>query len=57
MTSVVCAGDGYLSNGLYKGIANNAELVLLKVMDDVDEIYARLEDEIDTSPRVTTRRR
>ena len=34
MTSVVCAGDGYLSNGLYKGIANNAELVLLKVMND-----------------------
>jgi len=34
MTSVVCAGNGYLSNGLYKGIANNAELVLLKVMSD-----------------------
>lgn len=33
MTSVVCAGDGYLSNGLYKGIASDAELVLLKVMD------------------------
>jgi serine protease AprX len=32
MTSVVCAGDGYLSNGLYKGIASDAELVLLKVM-------------------------
>jgi serine protease AprX len=32
MTSVVCAGDAYLSNGLYKGIASNAELVLLKVM-------------------------
>lgn len=34
MTSVVCAGDGYLSNGLYKGIASDAELVLLKVQDD-----------------------
>lgn len=34
MTSVVCAGDGYLSRGLYKGIAHDAELVLLKVQDD-----------------------
>jgi serine protease AprX len=34
MTSVVCAGDGYLSNGLYKGIASDAELVLLKVQND-----------------------
>jgi serine protease AprX len=34
MTTVVCAGDGYLSNGLYKGIACDAELVLLKVQDD-----------------------
>lgn len=33
MTSVVCAGDGYLSNGLYKGIACDADLVLLKVQD------------------------
>lgn len=33
MTTVVCAGDGYLSNGLYKGIATGAELVLLKVQD------------------------
>ena len=33
MTSVVCAGDGYLSNGLYKGIASDAGLVLLKVQD------------------------
>ncbi|HJW31002.1 MAG TPA: S8 family serine peptidase, partial [Saprospiraceae bacterium] len=38
MTSVVCAGDGFLSNGLYKGIANNAELVLLKVMNDAGHI-------------------
>jgi serine protease AprX len=34
MTSVVCAGDGYCSNGLYKGIASDAELVLLKVMNE-----------------------
>ena len=33
MTSVVCAGDGYLSGGLYRGIASDAELVLLKVQD------------------------
>ena len=33
MTSVVCAGDGSLSNGLYKGIASDASLVLLKVMN------------------------
>lgn len=33
MTTVVCAGDGYLSNGLYKGIASDAELVLLKVQN------------------------
>lgn len=33
MTSVVCAGDGYSSNGLYRGIASEAELVLLKVQD------------------------
>jgi len=38
MTSVVCAGDGYLSNGLYKGIASDAELVLLKVMNDEGHI-------------------
>ncbi len=33
MTSVVCAGNGYLSKGLYKGIASDAELILLKVQD------------------------
>ena len=38
MTSVVCAGNGFLSNGLYKGIASDAELVLLKVMDDENHI-------------------
>ena len=34
MTSVVCAGDGYCSKGLYKGIASDANLVLLKVMSE-----------------------
>jgi serine protease AprX len=34
MTSVVCAGDGHNSNGMYKGIASNASLVLLKVQGD-----------------------
>ncbi|MEO7767013.1 MAG: S8 family serine peptidase, partial [Ferruginibacter sp.] len=34
MTSTVCAGDGYLSNGLYKGIASDADLVLLKVQNE-----------------------
>lgn len=38
MTSVVCAGDGYLSNGLYKGIASDAELILLKVQNDSGKI-------------------
>ncbi len=33
MTSVVCGGDGHLSKGLYKGIASEADLVLLKVQD------------------------
>ena len=33
MTTVVCAGDGWLGNGLYKGIASDAELVMIKVQD------------------------
>jgi serine protease AprX len=33
MTSVVSSGDGYSSRGLYRGIASDANLVLLKVMD------------------------
>ncbi len=31
MTSVVCAGNGFLSDGYYRGIAPDADLVLLKV--------------------------
>jgi len=38
MTTVVCAGDGSLSKGLYKGIASNAELVLIKVQNDEGKI-------------------
>lgn len=38
MTTVVCAGDGFLSNGLYKGIASDAELVLVKVQDNSGKI-------------------
>jgi serine protease AprX len=38
MTSVVCAGDGYMSDGLYKAIAPDAELVLLKVQDHNNQI-------------------
>lgn len=41
MTSVVCAGDGYLSKGLYKGIASDAELVLLKVQNQEGKITAK----------------
>ena len=41
MTSVVCAGDGYLSKGLYKGIAWDAELVLLKVQDDTGQLHTQ----------------
>ena len=38
MTTVVCAGDGYSSKGLYRGIAPEAELVLLKVQNDACRI-------------------
>lgn len=31
MTSVVAAGNGFLSNGLYRGIASEASVVLIKV--------------------------
>jgi serine protease AprX len=40
MTSVVCAGDGHLSKGLYKGIACDADLVLVKVQDADGKITA-----------------
>ena len=33
MTSVVCAGDGYAGKGLYRGIASDAELVLIKTQN------------------------
>ncbi len=31
MTSVVCAGNGHLSGGRYRGLANESDVVLLKV--------------------------
>lgn len=34
MTSVVCAGNGHLSNGMYKSIAPDADLVLIKASND-----------------------
>jgi len=38
MTTVVCAGDGYLSKSLYKGVASDAELVLIKVQNEEGKI-------------------
>lgn len=34
MTSVICAGNGKLSNGRYRGIASEAELVLIKISNE-----------------------
>ncbi len=41
MTTVVGAGDGYSSKGLYKGIASQAELVLLKVQNSEGRITTK----------------
>ena len=41
MTSVVCAGNGFLSNGLYKGIASESDLVLIKVQDEQGKISTK----------------
>ena len=38
MTSTVAAGNGYLSHGLYRGLASEAELVLVQVRDDEGRI-------------------
>ncbi len=38
MTSTVCSGNGTESKGVYKGLANNANLVLLKVQNDEGKI-------------------
>jgi len=38
MTTVVCAGNGYSSKGLYRGIASDAELVLIKVQNNAGKI-------------------
>lgn len=34
MTSVAAAGNGYLSDGLYRGLASDANVVLIQVRDD-----------------------
>ncbi|MEQ8673101.1 MAG: S8 family serine peptidase [Aggregatilineales bacterium] len=34
MTSVIAAGNGKISGGAYRGIASNAELILIKVMTE-----------------------
>jgi len=34
MTSVAAAGNGYLSEGLYRGLASEAQLVLVKVSEN-----------------------
>lgn len=34
MTSTTAAGNGWLSRGLYRGIADHAELVLIQVLDE-----------------------
>ena len=38
MTSTICAGNGNLSRGLYKGLASEAELVLIKTQNDEGKI-------------------
>ncbi len=38
MTATVCAGNGKLSNGLYRGMAKDASLVLLKTQNDEGKI-------------------
>lgn len=43
MTTVVAAGNGYLSGGIYRSIAPEAELVLIKVDLEEDDILRGLE--------------
>ncbi len=38
MTATVCAGNGKLSNGLYRGLGKDAELVLIKTQNDQGKI-------------------
>jgi serine protease AprX len=38
MTSVVAAGNGFLSHGLYRGLASAADLVLIQVRDEEGRI-------------------
>ncbi len=41
MTAVTAAGNGALSDGLYRGIASEAEVVLIKVMDSRKRAISR----------------
>jgi serine protease AprX len=38
MTSTVAAGNGYLSHGFYRGMASDADLILIQVRDDAGRI-------------------
>ena len=38
MTSTVAAGNGQLSHGFYRGMASDADLVLIQVRDDAGHI-------------------
>lgn len=38
MTATVCAGDGKLSKGLYRGLAKDAQLVLIKTQNEQGKI-------------------
>jgi serine protease AprX len=38
MTATVCAGNGKLSNGLYRGLAKDASLILIKTQNDQGKI-------------------
>lgn len=43
MTSVAAAGDGYLSDGVYRGLASEARLVLVKVSENGKITEANIE--------------
>lgn len=41
MTACTAAGNGYVSGGRYRGLASEAEVVLIKASDDAGRIHAR----------------
>jgi len=55
MTSSVCAGNGFLSHGLYSGLASHADLVLIRVRPEKgpisNEILARALDWVSAHAR------